>query len=194
MCCEIGVEVHSFLCRKPVISTPLIKKIYLFLIRFLWSLFQKSADCIRWVYFFSFLLFRATWASYGHSQARGQIVATAAGLHHTATATQDPSHICDLPHSSWQCQIPNLLSKVGIEHVSSWILVRFVTTEPQWEVQYASISGLSFLSICSSLHRNHTVSITTALQQVLRLSSLNPLTPFFKDAMDIFSPGLLHKI
>ena len=28
----------------------------------------------------------------------------------TATAMQDPSLICDLHHSSWQCQILNLLS------------------------------------------------------------------------------------
>ena len=30
----------------------------------------------------------------------------------TATIPPDPSHICDLHHSSWQCQILNLLSKV----------------------------------------------------------------------------------
>ena len=29
----------------------------------------------------------------------------------TATATQDPSHVCDLHHSSWQCWIPDPLSK-----------------------------------------------------------------------------------
>ena len=29
----------------------------------------------------------------------------------TATATQDPSHVCDLHHSSWQCQIFNSLSE-----------------------------------------------------------------------------------
>ena len=29
----------------------------------------------------------------------------------TATAMQDPSHICDLHHSLWQCQILNALSK-----------------------------------------------------------------------------------
>ena len=29
----------------------------------------------------------------------------------TATATQDPSRLCDLHHSSWQCQILNPLSK-----------------------------------------------------------------------------------
>ena len=29
----------------------------------------------------------------------------------TATTMQDPSHICDLHHSSWQCQITDPLSK-----------------------------------------------------------------------------------
>ena len=29
----------------------------------------------------------------------------------TTTATQDPSHICDLHHSSRQCQIPDPLSE-----------------------------------------------------------------------------------
>ena len=55
----------------------------------------------------------------------------------TATATPDPSHICDLHHSSvlgnagssTHCERP------GIKHTSSWILVGFVTTEPQWELQ-----------------------------------------------------------
>ena len=51
-----------------------------------------------------------------------------------ATATPDPSHICNLHCSSWQYWILNLLSMAGIEPASSWILVRFVTTEPQWEL------------------------------------------------------------
>ena len=29
----------------------------------------------------------------------------------TATATQDLSHVCELHHSSWQCQMPNSLSE-----------------------------------------------------------------------------------
>ena len=44
--------------------------------------------------------------AYGNSQASGLIRATAAGLH-TATETQDLSHI---HHSSWQHQILNPLS------------------------------------------------------------------------------------
>ena len=43
----------------------------------------------------------------------------------TATATQDPSHICDLRHSSPQHRILNPLSEAGIETASSWILVGF---------------------------------------------------------------------
>ena len=49
----------------------------------------------------------------------------------TATATPDPSCICDLYHSSWQCQILKALGGAEIEPASSWILVGFVTAEPQ---------------------------------------------------------------
>ena len=48
--------------------------------------------------------------AYRSSQARGW-----AGLqllaYTTATATWDPSHVCDLRHSSWQCRIVNPLSE-----------------------------------------------------------------------------------
>ena len=44
----------------------------------------------------------------------------------TATATWDPSCICDLHHSTGQRQIPDPLSKArGQTHIS-WILIRFV--------------------------------------------------------------------
>ena len=45
-----------------------------------------------------FVLFRAAPAAYGSSQARGRIRAAAA--YATATATQDPSQVCVLHHSS----------------------------------------------------------------------------------------------
>ena len=51
----------------------------------------------------------------------------------TATATWDPSSICDPYHRSWQCRIPDPL-RPGIEPTSSWILVRFISTEPHWEL------------------------------------------------------------
>ena len=53
----------------------------------------------------------------------------------TATATSDLSRVCDLHHSSGQHRILNPLSRrPGIEPTSSWILVRFVSTEPQGEI------------------------------------------------------------
>ena len=44
-------------------------------------------------FLFFFSCFNATSTAHGNSQARGQIRAT-------ATATQNPSHVCDLHHSS----------------------------------------------------------------------------------------------
>ena len=52
----------------------------------------------------------------------------------TDTATPDFSHICDLHHSSQQCQILNPRNKARDESVSSWILVGCITTEPRQEL------------------------------------------------------------
>ena len=71
--------------------------------------------------------------AYGGSQARSPIGATAAG-YTAASATPDPSHICNLHHSSQQCRIFNPLREAGIEPESSWTLGGFITTEPQWEL------------------------------------------------------------
>ena len=48
--------------------------------------------------------------AYGGYQARGQIGATAAGLHHSHS-NAGPSLICNLHHSLWQCRILNSLSE-----------------------------------------------------------------------------------
>ena len=70
----------------------------------------------------SFLpFFWAAPAARGRSQARGQMGAAPA-----ATATLDQSCTCGLRHSSQPCQILN----PGIERVSSWTLIGFVSAEP----------------------------------------------------------------
>ena len=62
--------------------------------------------------FFVFCLFRATSMAYGGSQVRDPIQLKLKLLAYTtATATRDPSHICDLHHSSQQRRILNPLSK-----------------------------------------------------------------------------------
>ena len=65
--------------------------------------------------FWSF--FRATPVTYGGSQARGQMGAVAAGLH----------------HCSEQRRILNPLSESRDRTASSWILVGSLTAEPRWE-------------------------------------------------------------
>ena len=53
--------------------------------------------------------------------------------HTTVAATWDLS--CDLDYSSWQRWIVNPLRETPrIEPMSSWILVGFVSTEPQQEL------------------------------------------------------------
>ena len=48
----------------------------------------------------------------------------------TAIATWDPSCVCDLHYSSWQCQNFDPLSEAKDRTASSWIPVGFITTEP----------------------------------------------------------------
>ena len=79
----------------------------------------------------------------------------------TATATWDPSHICDLHHNSWWCQSLNPLSEAR-DQTSSWIVVGFVTAEPQWELLKTKLfncegrmkmfSGMQHLKKFASLH------------------------------------------
>ena len=95
--------------------------------------FDRHCTEFLFLFFYYFLLFSATLVVYGGSHARGRIRATVLGTA-IATATWDPSHLCNLHHSSQQSQIPDPLSLAGVEPASSWILVRFVSTAPQWEL------------------------------------------------------------
>ena len=86
--------------------------------------------------FFFFLLFRATLAAYGGSQARGLIGATAA----TATgATATPFKIsatsanCTTAHGNARSLIHR--ARPGIEATPSWFVVRFISTVPRWELR-----------------------------------------------------------
>ena len=53
------------------------------------------------------------------------------------TTMLDPSCFCNIHHSLQQCQILNPLSKARIEPASSWILLRFVTSELYQELHFA---------------------------------------------------------
>ena len=50
------------------------------------------------------------------------------------TVTSDPSHTDNLHCSSQQRQILNPLREAGDQMASSWMLVGFISPEPQWEL------------------------------------------------------------
>ena len=70
---------------------------------------HKVQSCFVLFFFFFFVSSRATPAAHGGSEARVQLELEL--LAYTrATATWNLSRVCDLHHSSWQCQILNPLS------------------------------------------------------------------------------------
>ena len=89
-----------------------------------WFVFIKTGSCFVYfskLHFFLalfFFFFRAAFAAYGSSQARGGIRATAALLQ------------C----SSWQHRILSPPSRAGMEPESSWSLVGFISAVPQQEL------------------------------------------------------------
>ena len=52
------------------------------------------------------------------------------------TATPDLSRVFDLHHSSWQRPILNPLRRPGIEPVTSWFLVGFISTVARQELPH----------------------------------------------------------
>ena len=78
------------------------------------------------VYLFTylFLLFRAACAAHGGSHARGWIGTAATVAYTTATTMPDPSHICNLHHSSWQHCILNPLSEARDQTRNLMVLSR----------------------------------------------------------------------
>ena len=71
--------------------------------------------------------------AYGSSQARGRIGSTAASPHHSHSNARSESH--PTPQLTATCCTARSLThwaRPGIEPVSTWVLVGFVTAEPQW--------------------------------------------------------------
>ena len=81
--------------------------------------------------FLSFLsFFRAAPMTYGGSQARGWIRATATGLHHSHSNARSELHL----RTPSELIVTLDRARAGIEPTFSGILVGFITTEPQREL------------------------------------------------------------
>ena len=91
-------------------------------------------------YLFIYFFFRAAPVAYQSSQARGQIRAAAANLprSHGNTGSE--------PHLATHGNARSLSHRVrpGIETMSSWILVGFITTEPQVDSHLCSYMTIFF--------------------------------------------------
>ena len=64
----------------------------------------------------------------------------------TATATPYLSCVCNLHHSSQQLRILNHWARPGMEPATSWFLVGFISTVPQWELLERLLSKIQMRS------------------------------------------------
>ena len=104
--------------------------------KWMWEMKSRA----HWVFFFSPFLFRPhLW----HMEVPRLEVESEVQLsaYTTARAMWDPSHIYDPYHSSRQHGSLTHQARPGIELASSWILVGFVTAEPQWELHFDFFNG-----------------------------------------------------
>ena len=107
--------------------------------------FSRSSSFLKWQYIFFlsffflvFFYFRATPTVYGSSEARGQIGAQPQQCQIQAVSvTYTTAHSMAESSTSWV--------RPGIKPTSSWMLVRFISAEPWWELLYFH---LNFLIYC----------------------------------------------
>ena len=83
-------------------------------------------------FFFCSFVFRATPMACGNFQARGQIRALAAGLHHSHSNTGPKQHLWPTPQL--MATPDPRPTEARIKPASSWILVRFSYCASQWEL------------------------------------------------------------
>ena len=82
--------------------------------------------------------FRAIPAAYGISQARGQIGAAAASLHHSHSHAGSEPCLWPTPQLMAMSNPLTHWARPGIEPAFSWIIIKFIITALQWELPYFS--------------------------------------------------------
>ena len=90
----------------------------------------SSGNLIVCTFFSPLFLFRSPPSAYGRSQIRGQISAVAASLRHSHSNIGSETHVTYTHGNSGSL---THWMRPGIKLVPSWILVRFVSSEPWWE-------------------------------------------------------------
>ena len=90
--------------------------------------------CSGCLLFFFFLLFLGPHPWHMEAPRLGVSSELQLPAYATATAMPDLSCICDLHHSSRQCQILNLMSEAREGPTTSWFPVGFVSAVARWEL------------------------------------------------------------
>ena len=95
---------------------------------------------------------------------------------------QDPSCVCNLHHSSQQCQSLNPLNEARIEPATSWFLVGLLTTEPRWELLVFDFYAI-FLGSFKIPHRAEGQGFLSVLSCMIQISYLgsSPVAQCVKD-------------
>ena len=86
---------------------------------------------IPWFQVLFLLFFRASPEAYGSSQARGQIGATAAGLHHSHSHTRIWAKSVTYTTAHGNARSSTHWARPGIKAATSWFLVGVLSTVPQ---------------------------------------------------------------
>ena len=89
--------------------------------------------------------------AYGGSQARGPIGAVATGLHHSHSNARSKLNLRPTLQLT-ATPILNPLSEARDRTASSWILVRFVSAEPQREIPRFNVFNHKYHSIIEPLN------------------------------------------
>ena len=119
--------------------------------------------------FIYFFLFRAAFMAYGGSQARGQIGAGRPIPQPQQHGIQATSVIYTMAHGNagslthW--------ARPGFKPASSWILIRFVSTEPRQELPRFILFFFFFFFL--GLHSRH-MEVTKLEAELERCQGLNP--------------------
>ena len=83
--------------------------------------------------------------AYGSSQSRDRIQATAANLCHSHSNTGSESCLRPTPQLRATLDTLTHRARPRIEPVSSWMLVRFISTEPQQELQEYTLNNFTYI-------------------------------------------------
>ena len=99
-----------------------------------WKALPTASAWNFFFFFFFFGLFRAAHKAYGGSQARGRIGAFATSLYHSHSNTRYEPHLPPIPQLTANAGSLTHWARPWITPASSWMLVRFVSFGPRWEV------------------------------------------------------------